>query len=136
MTTKLKSTAVATAIAVAAAGTVAPAAMAQAAPKSPPAATQSAPANLDRNKLKSFAVAYLEVDKIKRQYQPKLQKAGNEAEQQKIKSEASQKMVSAVNGVKGMNVQEYSSILASAQKDPKLAKQLTTEIEKTAKSSR
>lgn len=135
MTIKLKSTVFAAAAAAAAAG-IAPAALAQSQPaaKAPPASAQPAPARLDGKKLKSFAVAYLQVDKIKREYQPRLQNAGSTAERQKIQTEASQKMVSAVNGVDDMNVQEYSSILASAQQDPKLAKKLTDEIRKTAKS--
>ncbi len=133
MSIQLKTTAITAAAVLAAACGFAPAAMAQSAPKAPSMSTQQAPAKLDQKKLKSFAVAYLQVDKIKRQYQPKLQGAGNKAERQKIRTEASQKMVAAVNGVHDMNVQEYSSILASAQKNPDLAKKLSQEIQKTAK---
>lgn len=134
MNIELKSTALAAVSILAVICSAAPAAMAQSAQKAPKNSAESAPVKLDQQKLKSFAVAYLQVDRIKRQYQPKLQKATSAAEQQKIKTEASQKMVAAVNGVDGMTVQEYSSILASAQSDPKLAKQLTEEIKQTANS--
>jgi len=138
MMTTRKSAAIAAA-AFAAACLSAPAALAQSAPATPTAPQPSAPSSsgaqkLDQHKLKSFAVAYLQVDKIKQQYQPQLAKATDTAEKQKIQTEASKKMVAAVNQVDDMNVQEYSSILESAQSDPKLAKQLTDEIQKTAKS--
>lgn len=102
----------------------------------PPAATAPVPApKLDGKKLKSFAVAYLQVDKIKREYQPQLAQAKSDSDKEKIRTEASQKMVEAVNHVEGMSVQEYSAILASAQADPDVAQKLTTEINKQAGSA-
>lgn len=140
MTMKIKPTAIAAAAALVAASCSVPAALAQTAPAAPSAPQQNMQPKgmpqqtLDQHKLKSFAVAYLQVDKIKRRYQPELAKAKNNTERQKIQTEASQKMVAAVNKVDDMNVQEYSSILESAQKNPKLAKELTDEIKKTAQS--
>lgn len=140
MTLKIKSAAVAAAAVFVAASCYIPSASAQTAPAAPSTPQQQgAPAtgavkSLDQHKLKSFAVAYLQVDKIKRQYEPELAKAKDSTERQKIQTEANQKMVAAVNQVDDMNVQEYSSILESAQKNPALAKQLTNEIQKTAQS--
>lgn len=135
MISKQKSVAVAAVAGLAMSFGLAPAAMAQsAAPQTQAMSPDAAPKKLDEHKLKSFAVAYLQVDKIKRQYQPKLAGAGSTSEKQQIQTEASKKMVAAVNDVDDMDVQEYSHILASAQKNPALAKQLTDEIQKTAKS--
>lgn len=136
MTIMQKTTAFAAAAGLAVSFAAVPAAMAQTAPStsSQSMAPGSSSPDLDKHKLKSFAVAYLQVDKIKREYQPKLAKAGSKSEKDKIQTEASHKMVAAVNDVDDMNVREYSKILASAQKDPNLAKQLSAEINKTAKS--
>ncbi|HET7412522.1 MAG TPA: DUF4168 domain-containing protein [Pararhizobium sp.] len=135
MITRQKAIAVAAAVALGTSFSMVPAAMAQtAAPKTPAMSPDSAPKKLDEHKLKSFAVAYLQVDKINRQYQSKIAKAGSQAEKQKIQSEASQKMAAAVNDVDDMSVQEYSRIITSAQRNPSLAKQLTDEIQKVAKS--
>ena len=133
MSRHFKSVASATAIAFVSFAAAAPAALAQDAQQQAPGVTAPAPAtNLDEGKLKSFAVAYLQVDEIKKQYEPQIQQAKSDTEKEKIRTEASQKMVEAVNAVDGMTVQEYSSILASAQADPGLAQKLTNEINKTA----
>lgn len=133
MSRHFKSVASATAIAFVTAA-AAPAALAQEAQQpSAPGVTAPAPAtNLDDTKLKSFAVAYLQVDKIKQQYEPQIQKAASDTDKEKIRTEASKKMVDAVNAVDGMSVQEYSAILASAQANPDLAKKLTNSINEAA----
>lgn len=137
MSRHFKSVASATAIASIGFAAAAPAALAQETQQQAPAPGVTAPApttNLDEGKLKSFAVAYLQVDKIKKEYEPQIQQAKSDTEKEKIRTEASQKMVDAVNAVDGMTVQEYSSILASAQANPDLAQKLTNEINKTAAS--
>ncbi|TPW31318.1 DUF4168 domain-containing protein [Pararhizobium mangrovi] len=84
--------------------------------------------DISNAKLDSFAKAYLGVSKIKQEYTPKLKQAKDDETRQKVKLEASRKMVETVNGVDGMNVKEYSAILASAQSNPKLARKLTEAI--------
>jgi hypothetical protein len=78
--------------------------------------------------LRSFAVAFLEVDAINKAYTPKLQQAATPEEQQQIQEEASQEMVNAVEGSDGISVQEYTSIMQAAQADPELAQKLTDYI--------
>ena len=76
-------------------------------------------------KLKSFAVAYLEVDKITKEYLPKLQEAKDESAQQKVREEAGAKMIKAVEGSNGISVNEYNQIAQTAQTDPELANKIT-----------
>lgn len=82
--------------------------------------------------LRSFAVAFLEVDQINKEYTPRLQAAQTPEEQQKLQEEASQEMVNAVQNSEGITVQEYTSIMQAAQADPDLAKKLTDYIGEAA----
>lgn len=101
---------------------------AQPAPEtSTPDASQPAQ-NFDDDTLRSFAVAFLEVDKINKEYAPRMQEASTPEEQQKVQEEASQEMVTAVEGAEGISVQEYTSIMQAAQVNPDLAKKLTQYI--------
>ena len=81
-------------------GTVA--AMAQEAAPQQTAPQQQVPAptgqQFDDTKLRSFAVAYLEVSKVAQTYQPQLQAAKDPQEQQRIQTEAASGMVKAVEG--------------------------------------
>lgn len=80
------------------------------------------------DQLKSFAVAYLEVDKITKEYLPKLKEATDTTAQQKVREEAGAKMVEAVQGSGGISVDEYNQIAQSAQTDPELANKITSYI--------
>lgn len=84
-------------------------------------------------KLKSFAVAFLQVDKVTQKYLPRLKQASSKDEQQKIRHEASGEMVKAVEGSSDISVEEYNSIAKSAQTDPQLANKLTGYIREAAK---
>ena len=92
-----------------------------------------AASNYPDTKLKSFAVAFLQVDKVTKEYLPRLKQASSEDEQKKIRSEASGEMVKAVEGASDISVEEYNSIAKSAQTDPKLANKLTGYIREAAK---
>src|SRR5690606_38433603 len=61
-----------------------------------PAPTDSGQADFSDDKLKSFAVAFLEVDKITKEYMPKLKEAASTEQQQEVRNEAGAKMVRAV----------------------------------------
>ena len=122
-------TAAAAALSVSAAG----AALAQeAAPATPaPQAEQQAPADFSDDTLRSFAVAFLETEKISQEYRPQLQEAQqaqDQAKMQEIQSQASQKMVDAVEGTDGISVQEYTSVMQAAQTDPDLAQKVSDYI--------
>lgn len=98
----------------------------QAQPTQPPAdqAPAASAATIDDAKLQSFAVAFLQVNEIARQYQPQLESAATEEDRQKIQQEAGQKMVEAVEASEGITVDEYNQIIQAAQADPELAQRI------------
>src|SRR5690606_34225186 len=123
-------------------GTVLGAANAQdAAPQTPPPAeaapqteapAAAAPA-MDDTKLKSFAVAFLEVTKVTESYKPQIEAAaGNAEDQQRLQQEAGEKMVEAVNSAEGISVDEYNTIIQAAQTDPDLAQKINGHITEAA----
>jgi hypothetical protein len=122
------------AVAIAAAGLGAAAAVAQeAAPGAPaPEAVPAPSQQFEEPKLKSFAVAFLEVSKVNQEYQPQLQAATDPEEQKRIRDEAGGKMVEAVENTDGISVEEYSQIIAQAQTDPELAQQINTLVQEAA----
>ena len=109
-------------------------ALAQTAPAPAPAPGAPATAqNFSEEKLRSFAVAFLEVDKINQEYAPRLQGASSAEEQQQIRQEATGKMLEAVEGADGISTDEYTQILTAAQADPELATQLNEAIGQAAR---
>lgn len=89
-------------------------------------------APVDETKLRSFAVAYLEVSKIAQTYQPQLQAATDPEEQQRLQTEAANGMVQAVENAEGITIDEYNLIVNSAQADPGLAQQINTLVQEAA----
>lgn len=106
------------------------AAIAQTQAPTAPMEQQQAPAAQDfsDDTLRSFAVAFLEVDQINRTYTPQLEQAESQEQQQEIQERASAEMVEAVEGSEGISVQEYTSIMQAAQANPELAQKLTEYI--------
>jgi hypothetical protein len=98
--------------------------------------TEAAPApgevNLDDAKLRSFVVAFLEVNKVAQTYKPQLQAAENEEDQQRIQAEASRGMTQAVESTQGISVEEYNAIITTAQTNPEVAEQINTLIREAA----
>lgn len=85
-------------------------------------------AEFPEEKLKSFAVAFLQVDKVTREYLPKLKEAKSAEEQQQVRDEAGAKMLKAVEGTEGISINEYNEIAKSAQTDQTLANKLSRYI--------
>jgi hypothetical protein len=110
---------------------------APAAPTPSPEAQSPAAAapEVDDTKLKSFAVAFLEVSEVTQQYQPQIAAAGSVEAQQKLQQEAGQKMVEAVSGSEGITVDEYNMIIQAAQADPELAQRINGHITEAAGSA-
>lgn len=111
-----------------------------AAPATPtPAPEVQAPAaaapNVDDAKLKSFAVAFLQVSGVTQEYQPQIAAAGSAEAQQKLQQEAGQKMVEAVSKADGISVDEYNSIIQAAQANPELAQRINGHITEAAGAS-
>lgn len=84
--------------------------------------------DVDAEKLQSFAVAFVEVERIKQEYTQRLQQAGSDTEQQQIQNEAGERMLQAVENTDGISVNEYNQIIRSAQADPELAQRLSDAI--------
>ena len=88
--------------------------------------------SVDDAKLKSFAVAVLEVAKLNQTYQPQIQAAPNADDQQRLQQEAGQKMIEAVNATEDITVDEYNQIIEAAQTDPELAQRINGHITEAA----
>jgi len=80
--------------------------------------------------LRSFAVALLEVDRIKTTYAPKL--ALTLRAQQQVKQAASEEMVQALKE-QGMSVDKYQEILINVQTNPALAGKVDHYLKESAK---
>ena len=79
-------------------------------------------------KIEAFAVAYLQVDKVRQEYSAKIGATKDEATKQKLQDEAKKEMVDTVQASNDISVEEYSSILTAAQSDPVLAKKVLEKI--------
>lgn len=79
---------------------------------------QPASGSYSDQELKSFAVALLEVERIKSAYAPKL--AQNLREQAQVKQAASLELLMALKH-QGMSVDKYQEMLSNVQSDPQLA---------------
>ena len=79
--------------------------------------------------LRSFAVALLEVERIKSTYAPKL--AQNLREQAQVKQAASLELLTALKQ-QGMSVDKYQEMLATVQSDPQLAGKVNDYLKRSA----
>ncbi len=103
-------------------------AMAQQAPAQAPAEAPAATVDVGEDKLRSFAVATLEIQKITRQYQPRIQQAGSPEEQQDLARQANEEMVMVVEQAEGITVEEYNAIAESARGNPEMVQQINSLI--------
>ncbi|SCB61907.1 protein of unknown function [Rhizobium aethiopicum] len=87
-----------------------------------------AAAPVSDQKLEAFAVAYVQVDKVRQQYSAKIDATQDQAAKQKLQDEAQKQMVETVQSSPDISVEEYSSILTAAQSDPALAKKVLEKI--------
>ncbi|RUM16556.1 DUF4168 domain-containing protein [Rhizobium fabae] len=87
-----------------------------------------AAAPVSDQKLQAFAVAYVQVDKVRQEYSAKIDATKDEAAKQKLQDEAKKQMVDTVQASHDISVEEYSSILTAVQSDPALAKKVLEKI--------
>jgi hypothetical protein len=87
-----------------------------------------ATAPVSDQKIEAFAVAYLQVDKVRQEYSAKIGATKDEAAKQQLQEEAKKQMVDTVQASPDISVEEYSSILTAAQSDPALAKKVLEKI--------
>src|SRR6266702_1585494 len=109
----------------------APIALAETDDSTPPStSSEQAAAPYSDAELKSFAVALLEVDRIKTTYAPKL--ALTLRAQQEVKQAASQEMVQALKQ-QGISVDKYQEMLINVQTNPSLAGKVDHYLKESAK---
>lgn len=87
-----------------------------------------AAAPVSDQKLEAFAVAYVQVDKVRQEYSAKIDATKDQAAKQKLQDQAKKQMVETVQASPDISVEEYSSILTAAQSDPTLAKKVLDKI--------
>ncbi|PDT82436.1 DUF4168 domain-containing protein [Sinorhizobium sp. BJ1] len=97
-----------------------------------PAQTGAKGAPISEQKIEAFAVAYLQVDKVRQEYSAKIGATQDAAAKEKLQSEASQQMVKAVEASPNISVEEYTTILTAAQNDPALAKKVEEKLQSSA----
>lgn len=105
--------------------------------QTPPPAQEQAGGNaakgaISDQKIEAFAVAYLQVDKVRQEYSAKIEATTDTAAKEKLQTEASKEMVEAVEASSAISVEEYSAILSAAQSDPAIAKKVQEKVQATA----
>jgi hypothetical protein len=95
-------------------------------PLSKKALTQEPPkqqANISESQLRSFAKVYVEVEKIRQTYEPRLKEAKDPQESNAIQKDAVSKMQKALTK-EGLTEESYSQIFEIARADESLRKKL------------
>lgn len=90
-----------------------------------------APAISDQ-KLEAFAVAYLQVDKVRKDFAAKIGAEEDKVAKQKLQNEANKQMISAVETSPDMSLNEYKTIITAAQSDPEVARKVQEKLKTTA----
>ncbi|WEX73800.1 DUF4168 domain-containing protein [Sinorhizobium numidicum] len=90
---------------------------------------QGANTAISDQKIEAFAVAYLQVDKVRQEYSAKIQATADAAAKEKLQTEASKEMVEAVQASPDISIEEYTTILKAAQNDPALAKKVQEKLQ-------
>jgi hypothetical protein len=79
--------------------------------------------NVSETELRAFAKVYVEVEKIRQTYEPRLKEAKNQEESKQIQSEATSKMQGALTK-EGLTEESYTQIFEIARADEGLRKKL------------
>jgi len=95
-------------------------------------ATAQSAETYSSTQLDAFVEAFLEVSELRTVYTERLQAATEEAEQQAIVEEGNEAIVTAIDGVDGMDVETYSAILEEAGSDTELNDRLTARLQEAA----
>ena len=95
------------------------AALAVALATSGPVWAQAEPQFSDQQ-LESFVIAALAVDKLIREWNPRIQAAADEAEAAQLREQANGELAEAIARTDGITVEQYQEIGRAAQADPDL----------------
>lgn len=91
----------------------------------------TAPAAISDQKIEAFAVAYLQVDKVRQDYAAKIGAEKDAVNKQKLQNEANKQMINAVEKSPDMSLDEYKTIITAAQTDPDVAKKVQEKLKTT-----
>ncbi|MBP1861089.1 DUF4168 domain-containing protein [Rhizobium herbae] len=91
----------------------------------------TAPAAISDQKIEAFAVAYLQVDKVRQDYAAKIGAEKDAVNKQKLQNEANQQMINAVEKSPGMSLDEYKTVITAAQTNPDVAKKVQEKLKVT-----
>lgn len=93
---------------------------------------QNVTAPISDQKIEAFAVAYLQVDKVRQNYAAKIGSEQDATNKQKLQNEANQQMINAVETSPDMSLDEYKTIITAAQTNPEVAKKVQDKLKATA----
>ncbi len=88
----------------------------------------TAPAVISDQKIEAFAVAYLQVDKVRQDYAAKIGAEKDATNKQKLQNEANKQMINAVEKSPDMSLDEYKTIITAAQTNPDVAKKVQEKL--------
>jgi len=101
------------------------------APGSPAVQPPQQASSYSDSELKSFALAALNVQRIRNLYLPKLDAAKTPEQEQEVRKAATDEMVQAIEG-EGMTVRQYREISTQVQQSPELAKRVQEHVRDAA----
>jgi hypothetical protein len=100
-----------------------------------PQATQpmqgTAPAAISDKQIEAFAVAYLQVDKVRQDYAVRIGSEKDATAKQKLQNEANKQMINAVEKSPDMSLEKYKTIITAAQTNPEVAKKVQEKLKTT-----
>lgn len=109
-------------------GAVAPV-MAQTAAPAPAPAPQASEIDMSDEKLEAFVTALLGVEEVRIEYTPQIEAADSEEDQAELVNEANEEIISKIDAVDELTVDEYVSIAQAAQQDQELGARIAALVE-------
>jgi len=101
------------------------------APGSPAVQPPQQASSYSDSELKSFALAALNVQRIRNLYLPRLDAAKTPEQEQEVRKAATDEIVQAIEG-EGMTVRQYREISTQVQQSPELAKRVQEHVRDAA----
>lgn len=105
-------------------GAVAPV-MAQTAAPTP----QASEVDMSDEKLEAFVTALLGVEEVRIEYTPQIEAAGSEEDQAELVNQANEEIISKIDAVPELTVDEYVTIAQAAQQDQELGARIAALVE-------
>ena len=93
------------------------------------AGAAQAQASYEQQKLESFVLAALEVNRLVEEWTPRIQGAQNETEAAGMREQANGELVEAISQSNGITIDEYREISQAAQSDPDLMARISAIFE-------